>query len=55
MLSLLRKLHSDGPSLLDPHPSAERRLKQAQTMLEAAERLHSQGIPTTAQSHTASE
>jgi predicted Zn-dependent protease len=55
MLSLLRKLHSDGPSLLDPHPSAERRLKQAQTMLEAAERLRSRGIPSAARTRRASE
>jgi len=55
MLSLLRKLHSDGPSLLDSHPSAERRLKQAQTMLEAAERLRSRGIPSAARAPRASE
>ena len=46
MLSLLRKLRSDAPSLMDPHPSAQRRLQQAQTMLEAAERLRSRRIPS---------
>ena len=46
MLSLLRKLRSDAPSLMDPHPSAQRRLQQAQTMLEAAERLRLRQIPS---------
>jgi predicted Zn-dependent protease len=45
MLSLLRKLHVDGPSLLDPHPSAQRRLHQARIMLETAERLRARGLP----------
>jgi Zn-dependent protease with chaperone function len=44
MLSLLTKLHSDGPSLLDPHPSTEQRLRQARTMLETAERLRARGM-----------
>ena len=45
MLSLLHKLHSDAPSMMDPHPSAQRRLQQAQTMLEAAVRLRARGMP----------
>jgi predicted Zn-dependent protease len=45
MLSLLRKLHADEPSLLDPHPSAQRRLQQARAMLETAERLWKRGLP----------
>jgi len=45
MLSLLHKLHADAPSLLDPHPSAQRRLRQAQAMLETAYRLQARGIP----------
>ncbi|MEJ2572550.1 MAG: M48 family metalloprotease [Gammaproteobacteria bacterium] len=45
MLSLLQKLHTDGPSLFDPHPSAERRLQQARAMLPAAERLYARGLP----------
>jgi len=45
MLSLLQKLHSDAPSMTDPHPSAKRRLQQAQTMLESAERLWARGLP----------
>jgi predicted Zn-dependent protease len=48
MLSLLRKLHADGPSMLDPHPSAQRRLQQAQSMLEAAKRLWTRGLPPSA-------
>lgn len=51
MLSLLRKLHTDGPSLLDPHPSAQRRLRQARVMLETAERLRAQGLPSSHQRH----
>ena len=45
MLSLLAKLRSDGPSLMDPHPSAGQRLQQARTMLETAKRLWARGIP----------
>jgi Zn-dependent protease with chaperone function len=45
MLSLLTKLHGDGPSLMDPHPSTEQRLQQARTMLETAKRLWARGIP----------
>ena len=45
MLSLLQKLHTDGPSMFDPHPSAEKRLQQARAMLPAAERLYARGLP----------
>ena len=44
MLSLLTKLHSDGRSLISPHPSTAQRLKQARAMLETAERLRAQGL-----------
>jgi len=45
MLSLLHKLRSDDRSLLDMHPSNERRAKQAEAMLPAAQRLYARGIP----------
>lgn len=45
MLSLLKKLHSDGTSMFDPHPSTAKRLQQAQAMLPAAERLYARGLP----------
>ncbi len=46
MLNLLRKLHDDGQSMLDPHPSTQQRLQQAQSMLEAAKRLWARGLPS---------
>jgi len=45
MLSLLRKLRSDDRSVLDIHPGTAQRLKQAQAVLPAAQRLYNQGIP----------
>jgi predicted Zn-dependent protease len=45
MLSLLRKLNSDAPSLLDEHPTAAERLQQAEAMLPAAQRLYGWGMP----------
>ena len=44
MLSLLRKLQGGEPSIMDAHPSTQRRLLQAQTMLEAVERLRAQSL-----------
>jgi len=46
MLSLLRKLSADGPSMLDAHPSTQQRLQQAQDELPAAQRLYARGIPS---------
>ena len=46
MLSLLHKLRADGPSRMNPHPSVRRRLQQALTMPEAADRVRASGIPT---------
>ena len=45
MLSLLRKLNSDGVSMLDAHPSTKQRLQQAQDTLPAAQRLYARGLP----------
>lgn len=45
MLSLLKKLRTDGPSMMDPHPSTQRRLQQARVMLQSAQRLYARGMP----------
>ena len=44
MLSLLRKMHSDGPSMLDAHPSTKQRLQQIEAAMPAAQRLYARGI-----------
>lgn len=45
MLSLLRKLSSEDPPMLDAHPSTQQRLQQAQTAMPAARRLYARGVP----------
>lgn len=40
MLTLLHKLRADGTALVGSHPSDERRLRQAEAMLETARRIH---------------
>ena len=44
MLSLLRKLGTDGPTMLDAHPTTRERLQQAQSMLPATQRLYSRNL-----------
>jgi predicted Zn-dependent protease len=44
MLSLLRKLDTDGPTMLDAHPTTRERLRQAQSMLPATQRLYSRNL-----------
>jgi predicted Zn-dependent protease len=43
MLSLLRKLGVDEPSMLSRHPGERRRMQQARTMLESARRIYERG------------
>jgi len=45
MLSLLRKLGGEDRSMMDVHPSNAQRLKQAQAILPAAQRLFARGLP----------
>lgn len=44
MLSLLRKLGGDEPSMLSRHPGEQRRMQQARTMLESARRIYARGL-----------
>jgi predicted Zn-dependent protease len=44
MLSLLRKLGTDGPSMMGAHPSSLQRLQQAQDMLPATQRLYTRSL-----------
>jgi len=44
MVSLLRKLGTDGPTMLDAHPSTQQRLQQAQSMLPATQQLYSRSL-----------
>lgn len=43
MLSLLRKLGGDEPSMLSRHPGEQRRMRQARTMFESARRIYERG------------